>query len=81
VRFEVFTGMKIQVEVSGLWHCVVLMYDTNILENLAASLFRHHSPEDLNLNVLLLTKKVIKILYIYTHFCSQKHYRKCPFFA
>jgi len=53
---EVFTAVKIQVEVSGLWRRVVLWYDTNVSENLGASNFtpnitRPNSPEDLDLKL------------------------------
>jgi hypothetical protein len=60
-RFEVFTAVKIQVEVFALWRCVVLCWDANVSEVHAASIFtppwrwkqywtstRRHNPEDLD---------------------------------
>jgi hypothetical protein len=37
---EVFTVVKILVVWSGLWQCVVIWEDTNVLENFAVPIFR-----------------------------------------
>jgi hypothetical protein len=65
VRFQVLTAVKIPGEIVSVLRCVALRQDTDVSEDLAASIFRvkmedgisyrnttrRHNPEDLDQNV------------------------------